>query len=69
MGMQAAVEARGEAMGDDRKPDEAERAEEPLEDLDVAPDDADAVKGGAPVSNTQQTQDAIAKGYIQNTRP
>ena len=51
-------------MTEERKSPEPE---EPVEDLSVADDESEDVKGGA-TSNIQQTKDDALKGIAQNIR-
>jgi hypothetical protein len=55
-------------MDDERDPKTAERSEEQPEDLDVAKDDAEAVKGGDTFSKLIQQQHEMKKGIVQNFR-
>lgn len=55
-------------MSDERDPREAERTEEPPEDLEISADDAEAVKGGEAVTNIAQTRHEALKAIAQNLR-
>ena len=52
-------------MDEERDPRAAERTDEQPEDLDVAEDDGEAVKGGGPI---MQQAHEVRKGIVENLR-